>query len=549
MTTRAKKWLKHKLSGADVVLSTQPGTINAHFQTKLMKYTQKILAYCSNKKLHLKTSPPYLQGILFDVQEHIASIFSRNDLELLKQSPYLNLFGQKYFQQLKKTIKLFKDAKEEMENEHSEYRRTLIKDTLVFSHLFNELKTIYEGGSLNRKFEITKRNAREFWDENFGRSIVIPWHELITTLAQFHPLDLEREASLLKQTMDLTENNHITWFEFDIFTRLFQPWTTLINNWNVLTNLHPGYKAFLTYDEVEERLREFEDKPGSYVYRLSCTRLGQWAIGFVTKRHEVVQTIPKNKPLFQAIIEGEKDGVYLHPDGHDNTGVDLKSLISATPQERIKVTEEQYDIYYNMDTTFEVCKICDQRLKNIKIEPCGHLMCNTCLSKWEQQQHGHDATCPFCRKKVVSTEKVVIEPFKPSKPKMNQGMPTPPPPDIHFSVSKRAPTTINIPSSSTTSMDPQSHHEPTPQNDTHPSSDEDYEEAVLGDFETDGDDSDLSPPSSPLARTNFEKMFLPSQRKLEQLVGMGFDEDKARKALAVAKNDFDMATDILLQFG
>lgn len=61
--------------------------------------------------------------------------------------------------------------------------------------------------------------------------------------------------------------------------RLFQPWKQILNNWNVIVCYHPGYQAFMTYDEVEATLRKWQHKPGSYVFRLSCTRLGQWAIG------------------------------------------------------------------------------------------------------------------------------------------------------------------------------------------------------------------------------------------------------------------------------
>lgn len=60
---------------------------------------------------------------------------------------------------------------------------------------------------------------------------------------------------------------------------------------------------------------EFKHIPGSYVFRLSCTRLGQWAIGFVTAQHTIVQTIPQNKSLYQALIDGAEQGVYLHPNG------------------------------------------------------------------------------------------------------------------------------------------------------------------------------------------------------------------------------------------
>ena len=47
----------------------------------------------------------------------------------------------------------------------------------------------------------------------------------------------------------------------------------------------------------------------SYIFRLSCTRLGQWAIGYVTQLNEILQTIPQNKSLAQALLDGHKDGL------------------------------------------------------------------------------------------------------------------------------------------------------------------------------------------------------------------------------------------------
>ena len=59
-----------------------------------------------------------------------------------------------------------------------------------------------------------------------------------------------RWASFVQQ-IDILENNQVSWFEFDIFTRLFQPWTQIVNNWNVIVVRHTAYCAFMTYDEVE----------------------------------------------------------------------------------------------------------------------------------------------------------------------------------------------------------------------------------------------------------------------------------------------------------
>lgn len=49
--------------------------------------------------------------------------------------------------------------------------------------------------------------------------------------------------------------------------RLFQPWGTLLRNWQILAVTHPGYVAFLTYDEVKARLQKYINKAGSYVFR------------------------------------------------------------------------------------------------------------------------------------------------------------------------------------------------------------------------------------------------------------------------------------------
>lgn len=69
----------------------------------------------------------------------------------------------------------------------------------------------------------------------------------------------------LKSTIDLTCNDHISIFEYDVFTRLFQPWSHLLQNWNLLAVTHPGYCAFMTYDEVKARLCKHMDKPGRFV--------------------------------------------------------------------------------------------------------------------------------------------------------------------------------------------------------------------------------------------------------------------------------------------
>ncbi|XP_048448366.1 uncharacterized protein LOC125481190 [Rhincodon typus] len=110
--------------------------------------------------------------------------------------------------------------------------------------------------------------------------------------------------------------------------------------------------------------------------------MGQWAIGYVTDDGSILQTIPQNKPLFQALLEGYREGFYLYPDGRD-VNPDLSGLCEPCRLDHIQVSQEQYELYCDIGSTFQLCKICTERDKDVKIEPCGHLLCEICLIAWQ----------------------------------------------------------------------------------------------------------------------------------------------------------------------
>lgn len=392
-------------------LSTDKRTLD-----KTWKLMDKVVKLCQHQRMNLKNSPPFILDILPDTYQRLRLIYSKYEdrMQMLHSNEHFCVFINNLMRKCKQAIKLFKEGKEKMFDETSHYRRNLTKLSLVFSHMLSELKAIFPNGVFaGDQFRITKADAAEFWKERFGNSTLVPWKVFRHELNQVHPISTGLQAMALKSTIDLTCNDYISNFEFDVFTRLFQPWSTLLRNWKILAVTHPGYVAFLTYDEVKARLQKYcITKPGSYVFRLSCTRLGQWAIGYVTSDGDILQTIPHNKSLCQALLDGYREGFYLYPDGR-NINPDLTWAVQPTPEEHIKVTAEQYELYCEMGSTFQLCKICAEHDKDVRIEPCGHLLCTPCLTAWQVDSEGQG--CPFCRAEIKGTEQIVVDPFDPRR--------------------------------------------------------------------------------------------------------------------------------------
>lgn len=48
---------------------------------------------------------------------------------------------------------------------------------------------------------------------------IVPWEEFKEKLNHIHPIQSINEATALQNTIDLTNNNHVSIFEFDVFTR------------------------------------------------------------------------------------------------------------------------------------------------------------------------------------------------------------------------------------------------------------------------------------------------------------------------------------------
>ncbi|XP_035278236.1 E3 ubiquitin-protein ligase CBL-C [Anguilla anguilla] len=404
--------------------SQAPSGADRRLLEKTLKRLDKLHKLGTHPRLALKNSPPYLPDLVAETSALLADMWEPYKggaaaaaaaaggagVRVPKgdEGVYLKVHIRHLLDKTERAVLLFKEGRDRMFEEASSFRKNLTKLTLLFSHMLCELKILFPGGQFQGDtYRFCKPEAGEFWKKAFGDRCIVPWSSFKQQLKRVHSFEEGMEAMALKSTVDLTCNDHVSVFEFDVFTRLFQPWTTLLRNWNQLAVTHPGYMAFLTYDQVTARLGNYTHRPGSYIFRLSCTRMGQWAIGHVAGNGVIVQTIPQNAPLCQALLKGFRDGCYLYPDGRD-VNPDLTSLCGPAQKGKIKVTEEQYELYCEMGSTFQLCKICTERDKDTRIQPCGHLLCRPCLSSWLKSD-GH--TCPYCRCDIRGTESIVIEPF------------------------------------------------------------------------------------------------------------------------------------------
>ncbi|KAF1388178.1 hypothetical protein PFLUV_G00087510 [Perca fluviatilis] len=407
--------------------SSQPPTSgDRRLVDKALRRLDKLRELCTHPRLGLRNSPPYLPDLVSETATLLMDVWEpyRSPKAAGGQVPrgdeakYLRIHIRNLLDKTDRALLLFKEGREKIFEETSSYRRNLTKLSLLFSHMLWELRAMFPGGGFQGDtYRVTKTEAAAFWMQSFGNKCIVQWNRFKEQLQSVHAFEEGMESMALKSTIDLTCNDHISVFEFDIFTRLFQPWRSLITNWNQLAVTHPGYMAFLTYDQVIARLEHYLHRPGSYIFRLSCTRMGQWAIGHVTREGGIVQTIPQNTPLYQALIQGFKESCYLYPDGRD-VNPDLTSLCEPAQKGKVKVTEEQYELYCDIGSTFQLCKICAERDKDTRIQPCGHLLCKRCLTGWQQKSAGH--TCPYCRCDIRGTESILVEPYLPGSGKWEE---------------------------------------------------------------------------------------------------------------------------------
>ncbi|KAH0631661.1 hypothetical protein JD844_006107 [Phrynosoma platyrhinos] len=250
-------------------MATRPGNVRTprwvsapRSMEKALQGLAKLQQLVSQPRLGLRNSPPHLPYLVPQTYQHLRLIQERHGAGLAQigEGGYLPVFLANLQEKIKKTTRLFRREKEEIFKEGSTARRNLTKLSLIFSHMVAELQALFpEGQDQGSTYQLNKPEAQSFWRETWGTRSLVSWAEFREGLQRVHPVEPGAMAVALRSTIDLTCSGHISVFEFDVFTRLFQ-------NWTYLAVTHPGYMAFLTYDEVKARLQAYTNKPGSYLY-------------------------------------------------------------------------------------------------------------------------------------------------------------------------------------------------------------------------------------------------------------------------------------------
>ena len=138
---------------------------------KAWKHMDKVVNLCASRRMNLKNSPPFILDILPDTYQHLRKIFKNyeSNIAFLNDNDYFKIFMENLLNKCKQTIQLFREAKDRIYDETSQYRRSLTKLSLVFSHMLAELKGLFpDGWYSGESYRVTKTEAADYWTASFG---------------------------------------------------------------------------------------------------------------------------------------------------------------------------------------------------------------------------------------------------------------------------------------------------------------------------------------------------------------------------------------------
>jgi len=312
--------------------ASEPFTVDKKLVAKFNRRIDKLYKLCESPRIQdsvlVVKTPPYILTALADVAELLTKIFRAYEFSMyvLNSIEYFNVTSQNLLTKLKQIATLLESTN--VVEERSQERENFFKLTLILSHIRADLnamfpENIYEGA----QYRIASPQAAGFWRSNFGERTIVTWHCFEETLNRVHRIGNPLQAAQLRDTIQITQSSHVSIFEFNTFTRLFAPWHCILTTWSFLVTRHPAYVAFTTHHQASKRLKELLNKPGSFLFRSSCTKLGQWTIIYVTQANRITHILSES--IVDTLVQGHGEGSFLFPKGKETEQNDQKmSLLS-----------------------------------------------------------------------------------------------------------------------------------------------------------------------------------------------------------------------------
>ncbi|KAL3318418.1 hypothetical protein Ciccas_002926 [Cichlidogyrus casuarinus] len=262
-----------------------------------------------------------------------------------------------------------------------------------FTFMLEEIREMFSEGKLITSYQISKPEPRKWWQDNFGDEVVISWNCFGTCFIR--EFDIEKgNFDRLHECFSFTSTEYVSIFAFDLFTRLYTPWKQMKDVWTTLAVKSSAYMGFISFSSMRQCLKLM--KPGCFGYRVSCSNVGYWSVGYVTAAGTPSQTICWCRPLADHLKLGNLQSLYLSTTS-DEPFPNLDNILNLIVNVELP---PDYMPDYTFSDNIEKCIICFEEPLDLRIEPCGHFCgqkcIRNCMSKCKMMK------CPVCRREIKS---------------------------------------------------------------------------------------------------------------------------------------------------
>ncbi|KAM7538477.1 hypothetical protein Aperf_G00000068423 [Anoplocephala perfoliata] len=271
---------------------------------------------------------------------------------------------------------------------------------IKFHYLALEINYFFPNGQITNEQVFGKAYAQEWWNASFESELFVKKEEFYDKFYETF-----REVSPIKavflETICFSSYEYVSKFDFDLFTRLFGNKEHLIRVFQRLVN-HLGYLKNGTYASSINAL-ELCRKPGSYIFRISTSKIGIWSIAYVDTSSRILQAMCYDWSVFFSLNYGIQQGIYRYPKGVEyfDDLSDLCELIG--PREQLPNAPR--------------CENCHANPINTRLEPCGHVCCRACYKEaLGSKDVGIAGKCYKCSRDILCSTPIVLSVEVPSVP-------------------------------------------------------------------------------------------------------------------------------------